>query len=214
MITKRGESEERDQTWEPPAKRTILQNMSKDASPTDDNGFLDYEEIMCDDDDMEDLSSGGHDVCKKRRGQPRKSPQGSKVIDINVPANKTLTTDNSSNDVQYNHNTQSSILIPTCDFSFQGGNGYGDEYFPTDKKQPVSVPASDYLESCMLKSHLIQQSDDQECTDKMTENRKEFFESLFTFMISRNTPITRIPLLGFKKCKQAMICIYTYIPLP
>lgn len=183
---KRGESEERDETWEPPPKRTFL---AEDASPTD-TGFLNYEEIMFD--APVDMSSGGNLLCKKRRGRPRKSPQGSKIITINLPV---------SDMIDDNHNAQSSILIPTCDFSFQSGNGYSDGCLSEDKKQPVSIPTADYLESCMLKSHLIQQSDDENCADKMTENRKEFFESLFTFMIGRNTPITRIPLLGFKKCK-------------
>lgn len=185
MITKRGESEERDQTWEPPAKRTsVLQDTSADVSPTD-TGHFDYEEIMFN--GQTDMSSDEHFLCKKRRGRPRKYPQGSKVITI----------------ITGNNNVQPSILIPTCDFSFQGGNGYSDGYLSQDTKQPISLPTpptADYLESCMLKSHLIQQSDES-CTDNMTENRKEFFESLFTFMIGRNTPITRIPLLGFKKCK-------------
>ena len=190
-MTKRGESEERDQTWEPPAKRTFSQNMSEDASPTDEN-FFDYEEIMIG--SPIDISSDGHmHYCRKRKGRSKKYPQPSKVITINLPVNDTDITDN--------HNTHSSILIPTCDFSFQGGNGYNSGCLSQDKRQPVSIPTADYLESCMLKSHLIQQSDDENCTDKITENRKEFFESLFTFMIGRNTPITRIPLLGFKKCK-------------
>lgn len=184
MTTKRGESEERDQTWEPPAKRTFL---AEDASPTD-TSFLDYEEIMYDG----PMDMSGNFYCKKRRGRPRKCPQASKIITINLPVGDVITD---------NHNAQSSILIPTCDFSFQAGNGYNDRCLSQDPKQPSSVPTADYLESCMLKSHLIQQSDDENCTDKMNENRKEFFESLFTFMIGRNTPITRIPLLGFKKCE-------------
>ena len=187
-MTKRGESEERDETWEPPTKRTFLQNMSEDASPTDPS-FLDYDDMF---NGAVDMSPGGY-LCKKRRGRPKKYAQPSKVITINLPVTDTVITDT--------HNTQSSILIPTCDFTFQGGNGYSDGCLSQDNRQSASVPTADYLESCMLKSHLIQQSDDENCTDKMTENRKEFFESLFTFMIGRNTPITRIPLLGFKKCR-------------
>jgi len=170
--------------------------LSEDPSPTDDS-YSDYEEIIYD--APIDMSSGGHFFCKKRRGRPRKHPATSKVFTINLPVTETVITH--SNNIQYNHNMQSSILIPTCDFSFQAGNYCSDEYLSQDKKQPASVPTADYLESCMLKSHLIQQSDDQDSANKMTENRKEFFESLFTFMIGRNTPITRIPLLGFKKCK-------------
>lgn len=150
-----------------------------------------------------DLSPGGPYLCKKRRSRPQKCPQASKnVYTINLPVAKSVITDN--------YNTQPSILIPTCDFSFQAGNGYSDGHLSQDQKEPASITTADYLESCMLKSHLIQQSD-EDSADKMNENRKEFFESLFTFMIGRNTPITRIPLLGFKKCKQSVICIYTYI---
>ena len=188
LMTKRGESEERDQTWEPPTKRTFSQNMSEDTSPTD-SSFLDYEIMF---DGPMGMSPGGH-YCKKRKSRPKKYPQASKVITINLPVRDTVIADT--------YSTPSSILIPTCDFSLQGGNGYNNGCLSEDKRQPVTVPTSDYLESCMLKSHLIQQSDDEDCADKMTENRKEFFESLFTFMIGRNTPITRIPLLGFKKCK-------------
>ena len=148
-----------------------------------------------------EVSSGENFNCKKRRGRTKKSPQTSKIITINLPTSDVICD---------NHNAQSSILIPTCGFSFQPGNGYSDGCLAQDNnKQPmaVAVPTSDYLESCMLKSHLIQQSGDEECTEKMNENRKEFFESLFTFMIGRNTPITRIPLLGFKKCKELVLCV-------
>ena len=176
--------------------------MLEDNSPTDAS-FLDYENIMFD--GPIDMPSAGHYSCKKRRGRPKKCPQTSKVITINLPVGDTVITDN--------HNTQSSILIPTCDFSFQGGNNnYIDGHLSQDKRQSVPVPTADYLESCMLKSHLMQQSDGENCTDNMTENRKEFFESLFTFMIGRNTPITRIPLLGFKKCKQFVyVDLFLYI---
>ena len=195
LNSKRGESEERDETWEPPTKRTFL---AEDASPTD-AGYLDYEDNMYN--SPMEVSSGENFNCKKRRGRPKKSPQTSKIITINLPASDVICD---------NHNAQSSILIPTCGFSFQPGNGYSDGCLSQDNnKQPmaVAVPTSDYLESCMLKSHLIQQSGDEECTEKMNENRKEFFESLFTFMIGRNTPITRIPLLGFKKCKELVLCV-------
>ena len=187
-MLKRGPSEERDQTWQPPLKKLSSQ---EDTSPPN----MARTSSCIVDHNREVIISDGE---KKRKNKSRKQQQQHTpcIVTVNMPSS--TTNDNCTN---HNHTTTPSILVPTYNFSLQEEN-IDDNFLMAASigmKQSSAVPTSDYLESCMLKSHLMQET---EYSNKMTETRREFFESLFTFMMGRNTPITRIPLLGFKKCKH------------
>jgi len=183
-VLKRGPSEERDHTWEPPLKKSFSHEDSPLHTARMSSCIVDY--------NCEVVSDGE----KKRKIKSRKQQHTPHLVSVNMPS---LTA--SDNCTNHNHTATPSILVPTCNFSLQEGN-MDDNFLmaaSVGMKPSSAVPTSDYLESCMLKSHLIQET---EYSNNMTETRREFFESLFTFMMGRNTPITRIPLLGFKKCEN------------
>jgi len=188
-VLKRGPSEERDHTWEPPLKKSFSE---EDSSPPHTVRMS-----SCIVDCNHEVVSNGE---KKRKSKSRKQQQQQQhtphLVNVNMPSS--TANDNCTN---HDHTATPSILVPTYNFSLQEGN-MDDNFLmaaSVGMKPSSAVPTSDYLESCMLKSHLIQET---EYSNNMTETRREFFESLFTFMMGRNTPITRIPLLGFKKCEK------------
>jgi len=183
-VLKRGPSEDRDQTWEPPLKKA-----QDNTSPTH-TARMGSCIVNCD-------HKGMYDVEKKhKQRKQQQQQQAPHVVTINTPTSTATNEDCTNPD-----HTTPSILVPTYNFSIQEKNVDDNLLMAASvgMKPSSSVPTSDYLESCMLKSHLIQET---EYSNKMTETRREFFESLFTFMMGRNTPITRIPLLGFKKCEN------------
>jgi len=187
-VLKRGPSEERDHTWEPPLKKSFSEEDNSPPHIARMNSCI----VDC---NHEVVSDGE----KRRKSKSRKQQQQQNtphLVTVNTPSS--TANDNCTN---HDHTATPSILVPTYNFSLQEGN-MDDNFLmaaSVGMKPSSAVPTSDYLESCMLKSHLIQET---EYSNNMTETRREFFESLFTFMMGRNTPITRIPLLGFKKCEK------------